>query len=997
MFNPPITGDKELDAYLFDLSLNIDGLSGGTESNPNLPNGDPGAYVYQYIHVKYADDNIGTGFSNTPTLKLFFGIFNSSSSVESTNPADYTWYKSIFPFGTINFLYYLILGGRKIKFAVNTSPPDYHWKQDDGNAIDLDIIVPPSTISFNEIMNNAITELKIARDAVTATKINVAALDQAFGDLRPNTVSAAQIATNAVTNLKLLDGAVTAAKTNVAALSPLTGFLNPDTVNTAQIVNNAVSNLKVLDGAITANKTNLAALDNTLGNLKADTVSAANLVANAVTEVKIAAGAVSAAKTNIAALSPLSGLLNANTVDTAQLVTGAVNDLKIAAGAITESKVGTGAITETKIGSNSVTSDKIIANAIVADKIAANSVVADKIAANAVVAGKIAANAVTASTIEAGAVVAGKIAADAVTATNIAANSIVSSKIAADAITSDKISANAVVAGKIAADAVTTNTIAAGAIVANKLAANSVTANAIAANSVVASKIAAGAVVAEAIAAGTITGDKIFANTITGANIAAFTIGAQAIAAQAITSVKIEAGAIIADKIAAGAVTTDKLTVLNLAAITANMGTLTSGEIIVGSAPTISGTTMTGSGTHLYSNGNFVLGNATTNVTFNGSVLSLNGQVVYPGNIDTRNLTIKDAAGNIILGAGTSLNFSNIIANSGWLNSNISISSNGTLNGAGGGTVSAAGLGAVKTDLTNAPAGILNSNISLGTLGAGAFAYLSAITSANVTTYISGAAIGTAQIGVLTANNIGAGTIDASKIAAGTIWTNNLQVGSSPAISGTNMTGAGARINSDGTFALGNSSTNITYNGSAMYLNGNVVATGNINANAVTNFLTLSTATPQSLIIPDGDPTNVSAANIVYLTATYTASGTGFVTINWDATSIFGIPFATGQGRIIPVVFSVWRNSTNLGSKPFIVDTPPAGVNTYTIRAVLGTPPYTDPLNNYPSWARTDISPPNEMWDYSIGYYPYTNMAGYTESKRPKALTAQITIVEYKK
>ena len=241
------------------------------------------------------------------------------------------------------------------------------------------------------------------------------------------------------------------------------------------------------------------------------------------------------------------------------------------------------------------------------------------------------------------------------------------------------------------------------------------------------------------------------------------------------------------------------------------------------------------------------------------------------------------------------------------------------MSGGGGGTVTADGISAVKTDLTNAPAGILNSSVTLGTLGSGAFAYLSQITSANVTTYIAGAAIGTAQVGVLTAGNIGANTIDASKIAANTITAgqiaantitatqiaastitatqiaantitasqiaastitatqiasstitatqiaastitadkmsvtslsaitanlgtitagsingSSLSVGSSPAVSGTTMTGAGAKINTDGTFAFGNSTTNISYNGSQMSLNGNVVATGNINSNAVT-------------------------------------------------------------------------------------------------------------------------------------------------------------------
>jgi len=67
------------------------------------------------------------------------------------------------------------------------------------------------------------------------------------------------------------------------------------------------------------------------------------------------------------------------------------------------------------------------------------------------------------------------------------------------------------------------------------------------------------------------------------------------------------------------------LKVGSLSAITANMGTLTAGEIVVGSSPTISGTTMTGAGTHLYSDGRFIMGNATTNITFNGTTASING------------------------------------------------------------------------------------------------------------------------------------------------------------------------------------------------------------------------------------------------------------------------------------------------------------------------------------------------------------------------------------
>ena len=79
----------------------------------------------------------------------------------------------------------------------------------------------------------------------------------------------------------------------------------------------------------------------------------------------------------------------------------------------------------------------------------------------------------------------------------------------------------------------------------------------------------------------------------------------------------------------------------SLSAITANMGTLTAGEIVVGTSPTISGTTMTGAGTHLYSDGRFIMGNSTTNITFNGTTASLNGFAVQTAG-SSSNVTVTN-------------------------------------------------------------------------------------------------------------------------------------------------------------------------------------------------------------------------------------------------------------------------------------------------------------------------------------------------------------------
>lgn len=111
------------------------------------------------------------------------------------------------------------------------------------------------------------------------------------------------------------------------------------------------------------------------------------------------------------------------------------------------------------------------------------------------------------------------------------------------------------------------------------------------------------------------------------------------------------------------------------------------------------------------------------------------------------------------------------------LNSSIAISG-GAISGIGSGSgtvvdnslVTATGIGAIRTDASNAPSSVLNSNISIGSNGAlsggGGGAVTIAgldntvlraanpITAGNISTYIASAAIGAAQIGTLTAANL---------------------------------------------------------------------------------------------------------------------------------------------------------------------------------------------------------------------------------------------------
>lgn len=94
-------------------------------------------------------------------------------------------------------------------------------------------------------------------------------------------------------------------------------------------------------------------------------------------------------------------------------------------------------------------------------------------------------------------------------------------------------------------------------------------------------------------------------------------------------------------------------------------------------------------------------------------------------------------------------------------------------------------------------------------------------------TYITGSLI---VENTITASKLSVTQLSAIAANLGTITAGDLSIGSSPAISGTTMTGTGAHLYSSGNFAFGNSTTNMVFDGSNVYLNGLVNSTlNNIN------------------------------------------------------------------------------------------------------------------------------------------------------------------------
>jgi hypothetical protein len=148
--NPTTSEISDAVNYLlsnFDTSYTADSRTGQITG----PTGVVVGYLYKYIAVKYADSQDGSlNFSNLPTNRLYYGLRNSNDAAESSNPVDYVWFKVTGGFGTSKYLWYISTGGRHIQFRVATAAPDIGWLQVDAGSIDLDIVTSSTTPTIVE-------------------------------------------------------------------------------------------------------------------------------------------------------------------------------------------------------------------------------------------------------------------------------------------------------------------------------------------------------------------------------------------------------------------------------------------------------------------------------------------------------------------------------------------------------------------------------------------------------------------------------------------------------------------------------------------------------------------------------------------------------------------------------------------------------------------------------------------------------------------------------
>ena len=475
-------------------------------------------------------------------------------------------------------------------------------------------------------LSGTITSLQIANEAVTNAKI---AVDAIQGDvIAAGAITAAKILDGAISELKLADDAVTTAKlanaavtADIVAASAITATkISDGAVETAKLAANSVVASKISAGAIVADAISANAV--TSEKILAGSVVADSIASGAITTVKLAAGAVTAET------------IAANTITSSQIASGTITASELASGSVTAEKIQSGSITSDKIDANAITTSKLaigdfsILNqnpsfeegdvawsgepeySIVQEQSKSGSYSLKFAASNGaayfysstqipVEAGETfyadayikyssgtegAARVLIRAFNNAGAGTgggSGTVITNQTTYTKSEATYTTDADddyivvaiygIGATSVyyfddvrlfrsaTSVLIADGAITSDKIVANAITSGKIDAGAITADKLAANSVTATAISAASISADALQANAVTADKISANSVSADKLQANSVTSDKLQANSVTAGKVAAAAISTTELAAEAITAEKIASEVITSDKI------------------------------------------------------------------------------------------------------------------------------------------------------------------------------------------------------------------------------------------------------------------------------------------------------------------------------------------------------------------------------------------------------------------------------------------------------
>jgi len=274
MASPPVTGDMELDAYLYSLQIELDNSATTTTTTTvsSYTGLNSAYYTQKYIHILYADNEVGSNLSTVSTNRLYYGVHNSNYTTASENPADYTWFKVTDGFTTGKNLYYTVTFGRNLNLYIAEVAPASAWAIVPEDYIDLDLVtdglvnstsfeadyqpiyivatLPPNTGYVGPYLVYVTTEGKLYR-YVSGNWVKETLTSDLLGtisetQLADNSVSEDKIVDDAVTTVKILDGAVTEDKLDTDAVTT-TKIADGSVTRTAESSTNSIT-LSVVGG-----------------------------------------------------------------------------------------------------------------------------------------------------------------------------------------------------------------------------------------------------------------------------------------------------------------------------------------------------------------------------------------------------------------------------------------------------------------------------------------------------------------------------------------------------------------------------------------------------------------------------------------------------------------------------------------------------------------------------------------------------------------------------
>lgn len=182
----------------------------------------------RYIVVAYATSITGTGISNNPRNKTYFGLWNvDSSPAYSSDPANYTWYLAQPSFGTNVFLAYCNRSNRKFSFDTDFA----------AFAAGTAAFVPTSASQFDSTIWSALQDGTnvIDLDARTGQLISTGTTNVGDGEIAVTNSSDGRIVAQLATLLDFGTG-ISQKTSSVATLTidkygRVLGFVSPDDFN----------------------------------------------------------------------------------------------------------------------------------------------------------------------------------------------------------------------------------------------------------------------------------------------------------------------------------------------------------------------------------------------------------------------------------------------------------------------------------------------------------------------------------------------------------------------------------------------------------------------------------------------------------------------------------------------------------------------------------------------------------------------------------------------